>query len=70
MHSQGCAHGPGNAASLYSGAGASGDPESYRRRGLVVSREQGKRCRAGFAVPVQMCVELGVGHGCFSVLQQ
>ena len=31
-----------------------GNAEMYRRRGLVISREQGLRYDAGFAVPVLM----------------
>ena len=31
-----------------------GDAEMHRRRGLVISREQGLRYDAGFAVPVLM----------------
>ena len=31
-----------------------GNAEMYHRSGLIVSREQGLRCNAGFAVPVLM----------------
>ena len=41
-----------------------GNAEMYRRSGLVISREQGLRCDAGFAVPVLMPRwDMGMGRG-------
>ena len=41
-----------------------GNDEMYRRSGLVMSREQGLRYDAGFAVPVLMsCWDMCAGRG-------